>query len=105
KSAMHEGLLISGSQVRVLVRPPIVSIYLSMGGTSSGQLAAAVAEPSFARGRRFTFLLARKKRCRSPRYHRRTGAGPRPSCAVDMAACPTAPPAPGPPGARSGAGH
>jgi len=78
-----------------------------MGRTSSGQLAAISAR---RRGGlhgsvRLTFSPGRKKRCRSPRYHRQTGAGPRSSCGVDMAACSTAPPAPCPPWARSDAGH
>src|SRR5262245_24993494 len=66
---------------------------------------APVAEPSFAGSVRLTFSPARKKCCRSPRYRRQTGAGPRSSCAADMAACSTAPPAPAPPWVRSGAGR
>jgi hypothetical protein len=73
-----------------------------MGATSSGQLVALPARRRAVLRRkvRLTFSPGRKKRCRSPRCHRRTGAGPRSSCGVDMAACSTAPPAPCPPSAK-----
>ena len=53
----------------------------------------------------FTSSAERRRRCRPRRYRRRTGAGPRPSCAADRAACPTALPAPCRPSVRSGAGR